>query len=49
MKNKKLKRGPRPKPESEIKVPIKIWVKKKYVKDATIKIIKIENEYENID
>jgi len=49
MKKLPLKRGPKPKPANEIKVPIKIWVKKKYAKEATIKILKIEAEYENLD
>ena len=49
MKDKKVKRGPKPKPASEIKVPIKIWVKKKYAKEVTIKVLQIEREYENIE
>jgi len=48
MKKKPEKRGPKPKPASEIKVPIKIWVKKKYAKEATIKLLKIESEYESL-
>ena len=49
MKEKKIKRGPKPKPASEIKVPIKIWVKKKYAKQAAVKALKIQIEYEEID
>ena len=49
MKAKPKKRGPIPKPASEIKVPIKIWVKKKYAKAASVKVSIIEDEYNNLD
>jgi hypothetical protein len=41
----KQKRGPKPKPENEKKVPVKIWVKKKYFTKAQQEANAIERKY----
>lgn len=40
-----MKRGPKPKPEQEKKVPVKIWVKKKYFSKAKQEVDAIERKY----
>lgn len=42
---KKAKRGPKPKPDGELKVPVKIWVKKKYFTKAKKDAEEIERKY----
>ena len=42
---KKIRRGPKLKPTSEKKVPVKIWVKQKYYKDAFKECSEIERKY----
>lgn len=39
------KRGPKPKPDSELKVPVKIWVKKKHYIKAKKDAAEIERKY----
>jgi succinyl-CoA synthetase beta subunit len=41
MANQVLKRGPKIKPVSEKKIPVKIWVKAKYEKEAQQLINKV--------
>lgn len=43
------KRGPKPKAEMEKKVPVKIWVKKKYYKPAKIECDAIERKFTAIE
>jgi hypothetical protein len=44
---KTVRRGPKKKPLSEIKVPIKIWVKAKYVNKASKEMALIEEKYQD--
>lgn len=41
----RIKRGPKPKPQNEIKVPVKIWVKQKHFNDAKKECDEVERKY----
>ena len=44
-----LKRGPKCIPDQERKVFVKVWVKKKYLKEVLAAVKKIELEYYNLE
>lgn len=45
----KLKRGPKPKPNGEKKVMLKLWVKQKYAKLANSYLAKLQVKFEDDD
>lgn len=45
----KVRRGPKEKPQSEKKVPVKIWVKQKHFKAAKKDADEIERKYNTIE